>query len=620
MDRSKVGLCLVLSIFILVITGCSEALDVAESAPKVEAVPQAVSDESGVQTGEQVLESAVDPESQPIDEFFDESFKRILMRDPELITSEGMADYMRVRNDQLTNISDEYIRENYEIYAEIQAALHAYDRQALTPDEQVSYDVYDWYLDDLLRQQEFMYHDYPVSHFFVTSVPDSLFQLLTEYHPITDQQDVEDYLSRLSQVDEKFDQLIEGLELRKQAGIVVPKFALQQAMGNIRGLANSTASSMPYYSALQEKMQLLSSITPEDQESFLELAETEIESGVLPAYQALEAYLAELIEGAPNKIGLQQYEGGTEYYAHLLRHFTTTDMTPDEIHELGYQELARVQAEMRIIFDELGYPENENLEDSFQRVVQESGMLTGSEILAEYEAILEQAEGKLDVVFDVSPEAELIVVGGPTGGYYVSPALDGSRPGAFHAATSGSETIYTMPTLAYHEGVPGHHFQIALAREFDLPLFRNAASFLGYVEGWALYAEHLAAELGWYEDDPYGDLGRLQFEAWRAARLIVDTGIHTKGWSYNKAADFLAENTGLGSGWMNYEVGRYAVWPGQATSYMVGMLKILELREMAMEALGDQFDLKEFHNVVLRNGSMPLEILERVVEDYIDAK
>ena len=168
--------------------------------------------------------------------------------------------------------------------------------------------------------------------------------------------------------------------------------------------------------------------------------------------------------------------------------------------------------------------------------------------------------------------------------------------------------------------LPGHHFQITLAGEADLPLFRNVASFLGYVEGWALYAEYLAAELGWYDNDPYGNLGRLQFEAWRAARLVVDTGIHAKGWSYDQAADFLVENTGLSAGYMNWEVGRYAVWPGQAASYMVGMLKIRELRQMAMDSLGDQFDLKEFHNLILSNGSMPLEILEKVIEHYIASK
>jgi uncharacterized protein (DUF885 family) len=175
-----------------------------------------------------------------------------------------------------------------------------------------------------------------------------------------------------------------------------------------------------------------------------------------------------------------------------------------------------------------------------------------------------------------------------------------------------------MPTLAYHEGLPGHHLQIALAQESDLPLFRNVIGFTGYTEGWALYAEHLARELGWYEDDPYGELGRLQAQAFRAARLVVDTGLHAKGWSFDQAHEFMVENTGHDPGFMQFEVSRYVAWPGQATAYMVGMLRILDLRQRAMERLGERFDLRAFHEVVLSNGSMPLEILERVVEAWIE--
>lgn len=555
-----------------------------------------------------------------LNEFFDASFELILRRDPEGITSLGLADFFGLRNDQLTDISPAYIQQNYEIYAEILALLKTYDREILTANEQVSYDVYAWYLNDLVRQGEFMLYEYPLSHFFVTSVPYQTLDLFTELHPITDIQDVEDYIARLSQIDKKFDRLIEGLKLRSRAGIVVPQFSLRQALASVAEIANSPAEFTPFYRTLREKMGPISGIDLDLQEEYLKIAKTEIEFSVIPAYQKLAEYLTEIEKDAPTEIGVSQYENGEEYYAYVLHHFTTTDLTPDEVHELGYLELARVQAEMREIFNALGYPKDESLTQSFNRVASESGSLRGNQILARYDEILNEAEAGLDIAFDIQPRAKLVVIGGPSGGYYISPALDGSRPGAFYAATTGTESIYKMATLAYHEGLPGHHFQIALAGEADLPLFRNVVSFLGYVEGWALYAENLAEELGWYRDDPYGNLGRLQFEAWRAARLVVDTGIHTKGWSYSQAADFLVENTGLNAGHMNYEVGRYAVWPGQATSYLVGMLKILELRQKAMDELGDQFDLKEFHNVVLSNGAMPLEILEQVVEDYIQEK
>jgi uncharacterized protein (DUF885 family) len=227
----------------------------------------------------------------------------------------------------------------------------------------------------------------------------------------------------------------------------------------------------------------------------------------------------------------------------------------------------------------------------------------------------------LDTVVDIRPEAEVVVVGAPIGGYYVPAPLDGSRPGMFYASTGGPWVPkFNMPTIAYHEAIPGHHFQIAIAQEMDLPLFRNDLFFNGYGEGWALYAERLAWELGLYEDDPFGNLGRLQLELLRAVRLVVDTGLHAKQWTRAEAKAYVSEALGDPSGRWSHEVERYIVLPAQATGYKIGMLKILELRQRAMDELGEAFDLKEFHNLVLGSGSMPLDILERVVEDYIDAK
>jgi uncharacterized protein (DUF885 family) len=257
-------------------------------------------------------------------------------------------------------------------------------------------------------------------------------------------------------------------------------------------------------------------------------------------------------------------------------------------------------------------------------VAQDGGHVSGNRVLETYETLIEQADQNLDAVFDIRPRAEVIVIGASVGGFYIPGSFDGSRPGAFYAGVSDAgEALYGMPTLAYHEAIPGHHFQIAIAQESDLPSFRNGITFSAYTEGWALYAERLAWELGWYEDDPYGDLGRLQAEAFRAARLVIDTGIHAKGWTFDQAVAYMIDNVGYEPGDIvnpQHEVGRYIVWPGQSTAYKVGMFKILELRQGAMDQLGDRFDLKEFHSVVLGSGSMPLEILERVVDDYIERK
>ena len=299
----------------------------------------------------------------------------------------------------------------------------------------------------------------------------------------------------------------------------------------------------------------------------------------------------------------------------MLRHHTSTELTPEQIHDLGLVELERIQSEMRSIFADLGYPEGASLPEFYERVARESGSATGTDIQATYERIIAAAKREVAPVFNLLPKADVIVVGGPTGGYYMSPAVDGSRQGMFYARTVGNEPLFGMPTLAYHEAIPGHHFQIAIAQEVDLPTFRRGAEFTAYTEGWALYAERLAYELGFYEGDPYGNLGRLQAEAFRAARLVVDTGIHAKGWSFNQAVDFMVENTGKERRDMEYEVSRYIVLPGQATAYYVGFLKILELRQKAKEAMGDQFDLKAFHDFLLKNGAMPLDTLEQLFEN-----
>jgi uncharacterized protein (DUF885 family) len=275
---------------------------------------------------------------------------------------------------------------------------------------------------------------------------------------------------------------------------------------------------------------------------------------------------------------------------------------------------------MRKKFAALGYPEDGEIPGLYQRLAQDSGTLYGAALAEKYEEILEKADLESHSSFDLQPKQKLEVIGGDEGAFYSAGSLDGSRPGRFFVRTNGSEPVYKMKSLAYHEGIPGHHFQISLAQEADIPLFRNLLVFDGYAEGWALYAEYLAAELGWYKEDPYGDLGRLQYEALRACRMVADTGVHTKGWSYNQALNFLVSNSGIPWGFAEYEVLRYISYPAQATAYMTGKIEILRMKDMAKNSMGKAFDLREFHNVVLRNGSMPLNILERVIKDWIKSR
>jgi len=581
--------------------------------------PQPTSPSSTVVEASSGVEITASLEDLPIERFFEESFNQLVLRYPETITEEGLTQVFGTDNDQLNNLSDSYIRETQALEKAILELLRTYDRESLPPEQQVSYDVYEWYLDDLVRGHEFMYYDYPVTH-FITGVQNQTTNFFTDIHPVTNMQDAEDYITRLSQVDTKFKQLIEGLKLREDAGVVLPRFVIQWTVGDIRSIANAAPRSTPYYTSFAEKIRQMKGLSDEEQQALLEAAEVEIEASVIPAFKALADTLDQQAAIATSEDGVWKFPNGEAYYQYILSHHTSTDMTPDEIHDLGLQEVDRIQAEMRAIFTELDYPENESLHNLFGRVVADSGELYGQDIVAGYDAIINEANQKVGAAFDLRPKADVIVIGVPHGGYYIGPARDGSRPGAFYATQDGSETQFSMPSLAYHEAIPGHHFQIAIAQELDLPGFRTAVGSTAYTEGWALYAELLAHELGFYEDDPYGNLGRLQMEIFRAVRLVVDTGIHAKGWTFDQGVEYMQENTGMPPGQVQFEVSRYITWPGQATAYKIGMLKILELRQRAMEQLGDQFDLKEFHNVVLGNGSMALDVLDRVVQDYIDTK
>ena len=556
-----------------------------------------------------------------IDDFFEESWRELMLRNPEAILGEGLAGFYELQGVELTDISDAHIRETYQIYAALLEMLRTFDRDALSPEQQVSFDVYEWYLDDRLREQEFMYYDYPVT-FFITAVHQDVIHFFTDLHPVASKQDAEDYVTRLGLVDTKFEQLLEGLRLREEAGVVPPKFALQWSLGGINGIAGSGATRTPFYTSFAEKVNALD-LSAAEKQALQESAREAIDETVIPAFQSLADYVTDLQSNAPIDDGVWQFPNGEAYYAYILRHRTTTDMTPDEVYELGQQELERIHAEMRVIFDELGYPQDENLAELYDRVEKDGGYIEASQVFDTYTTLIEQAEQKLDAAFSVLPQADVIVVASPIKGMYVSGSYDGSRPGAFHAGPGDSaEPWYAMPTLAYHEAIPGHHFQIALAQEMDLPSFRKGMFFTSYAEGWALYAEQLAWELGWYDDDVYGNLGRLQHEAFRAARLVIDTGLHVEGWTFDQASAYLTENVGLEPGDSiepDHQIARYIVWPGQATTYKIGMIKMLELRQRAMDQLGERFDLQEFHNVVLLNGPMPLSVLERVVDDYIAA-
>ncbi|MGC1122154.1 MAG: DUF885 domain-containing protein [Candidatus Methanofastidiosia archaeon] len=571
----------------------------------------------------------------PIDEFFDDSFKELLLRYPEWVTALGISEELGIRNDTLNDLSDEYIRETQELESAILGLLREYDRSSLTREQQISYDAYEWYLDDLVRGHQFMYYNYPM-HQFLLSYHDELVRLFTEYHTLTDKGDCEDYIARLYSVDTQVDQLLAGMKKREELGIIPPTFILgmtREMLVEFLGSSSKDPStingkSILFYTHLADKVEEID-LQQEEKDALLEEALKAIEESVLPAYVDLLAYIEYLETVATSEAGVWKFPNGDEYYQYMLRHETSTELTAEEIYQMGLEEVDHIQQEMREAFDQLGYPQDASISSLIERAITEGGFINTynqsgkDEVIHTYEDILDEVNQRLDEVFDVRPKAELIVVGetgyGGGGGYYVQASLDGSRPGAFHTGIGDSFVYkYRMPTIAYHEAIPGHYFQVSIAQELDVPLFSNDIVGNGYAEGWALYAEHLAYELGLYEDNPYGNIGRLHLELLRAVRLVTDTGIHYKRWTREEAKTYMKKI--MGDDGSSNEVDRYVVLPAQATGYMVGMIKMLELRQKAMDELGDKFDIKEFHHVILCNGGMPLTLLEKVVQDYIDSK
>jgi len=438
-----------------------------------------------------------------IDQFFDESYKKLLLREPETLTYANISQEFGLRDDQLNNLSDAYLRQTQQLEAAILDLLRTYDREQLTPEQQLSYDIYEWNLDNRVRGHQFMYNDYPLTH-FVFSYDFALNELLTEIHLLKTKENAEDYISRLSQVNRQVDQLLEGLKLREEAGVIAPDFIVNMAQGNLRNYlgmrSNDPATidprQLPVFSVFSESIEDIPDLTTDEKTAFREAALQEIDSSFIPGYIKLIDYLDYLETIATSDAGVWKFPNGEEYYAYKLRDETSTDLTPEEIHQLGLAEVDRIKAEMRQVFNELGYPADESFGNLLGRAIAEGGSYDTStqagidEYIAGVEAIIAEADQRMAEVFDIGPSSRVKVVGGQGCCYYTPGAADGSRPGAYHIGITGSNpNKFDERTTAYHEAVPGHHYQIATSQSLDLPIFRREETYNGFVEGWALYAE-----------------------------------------------------------------------------------------------------------------------------------
>jgi uncharacterized protein (DUF885 family) len=561
----------------------------------------------------------IDLQGLPLDEFYFESYDALLQRTPELIVWRGLTGVFPPDSIGLNNLSDAYQRETFAMHQVVLEMLQTYDRSALTTDEQLTYDIYEWQQQDEIDRLEFIYYDFVATYNFYGIHRDTL-NFFTAAHPLETRQDAEDYVTRLNAVDEKFGQVGAHLNLQNGAGVIEPALTLDAAIFYLGEIADVAANTTPYYTVFVDKVNNIAGLSAADRQALIDSALSAVTDSVIPAYRQLRQTMQSLLANAPSSIGVGQYPLGAEYYSNSLKHHTTTDLTAAEVHQLGLDELLRIQAEMRVIFDQLGYPQNETMQELFARVEADGGIIPAVDVKPTYESMVAFAEQNLAAAFDIFPSAPVVVAEDDFGGYYISPSYDGTRPGAFYAGTLNDEAYFRMPSLTFHESVPGHHTQIAIQMDQDTPVFRKMSRVTAFVEGWALYAERLAYELNWYNNDPYGDLGRLQYEALRATRLVVDTGIHSMGWSFDQSVQYLEDNLGVSNGSAQGAAGRYSVVPAQATAYMVGMLQILAARQRAIDALGAQFDLIEFHRLLLGNGAVPMDIMNREVDRWIQEK
>lgn len=563
------------------------------------------------------------------------TFLKFALKGPELLTMLGLLEKFGLHghNARLSDASEAFQDKMFRFVHRDQRILRSYNRDRQDKATRLTTDVMDFFLEDILRGEAFRYHNYPVNQMFGIQSETPNFMLTL--HPVVSRLEAKNYIKRLGKFGVKFDQVLEGLVIREQKGILPPKFVIRRVLDEMTAFVGKPARDNPLYTVFKDKLEKLGKIGEKDRLQLLEAAGSEITQTVYPAYQRLIAYFTDLEKNATTDDGVWKLPNGDAYYAECLRSNTTTDYTPEEVHETGLREVARIESEMAAILEKLGYTGVKNAPKKLAEFTREERFLYPntdegrSAALADYQNILDGIDAALDPYFILRPKAALKVERVPefrektsAGAYYQIADLSGKRPGVFFAnlRDMGEVHKFGMKTLSYHEGIPGHHFQLATAQELKgLPIFRRLVPFTAYAEGWALYAEKLAREIGMYKDDPYGELGYLDSELFRAVRLVVDTGIHFKKWTREEAIEYMEAHTASAHESVVSEIERYIVMPGQACAYKIGEIKMVELRERAKQALGERFDLRKFHQVVLMNGSMPLRILDQLVDDYIAA-
>ena len=567
--------------------------------------------------------------SQQANQLFDDIFDEGIDRNPM------MQSYLGIKKDydKWNDLSEENALKEFEITKQNLKRVQAIDPKNLDKQTALSRKLFIQKLENQIADHKWRHHNYPVNqmHGFHSSIP----AFLINQHSIADVKQAEDYISRLVGIEVLLGQLVDQLKIRQEKGIIAPKFVFPHVIGDSQNILtgapfddSADSTLLADFSGKIEKLE----ITDEEKQALLNKAKEALLEHVKPGYTALISYLQDLEKVADTRDGAWKFPDGETFYNNALKRTTTTDLTAEQIHEIGLKEVERIHNEMRSIMKKVNFDgdlaaffEFMRHDKQFYYADDEAGR---TRYLSEATALIDEMKGHLDELFITKPKADLVVKRveafrekSAGKAFYQQPAPDGTRPGYYYANLYKMEAMptYQMAALAYHEGIPGHHMQIAMKQELKgIPKFRRFGSYTAYTEGWGLYSEMIPKEIGFYQD-PYSDFGRLAMELWRACRLVVDTGIHVKKWTVEQGINYYVDNTPNAKSDAVKMAERHVVMPSQATAYKVGMLKIIELREKAKVALGDKFDIRQFHEVVLSSGPVPLNVLENLVDSYIGA-
>lgn len=560
---------------------------------------------------------AQDPPTDQLHQLFEEAWEFRLQENPLFATSVGVHEY----NDELPEVSVEAAQRRLERERGFLNRLHEIDRGARSPEEKLNYDLFEQIRENRIAELEYRTFLTPITNrsgFHVS------FPQLPDRMPLETVADYEDYIARLAGFNRYAQQHIDLMQTGLEQGYSLPQVVLEDIEGSITPHIVEDPTEHQLYEPFTS---FPDRISKTERKRLRSQGMTAIDTSVVPGFEAFHTFMRDTyVPNARDTIAASALPEGEAYYKYRVRYYTTLDRNPQEVHQTGLEEVKRIRAEMMDIVEQQGYDDFDTFVE-FLRTDDQFYADSPEELLKETSYVLKRMDGKLPELFNTLPrmsygirEVPNYIAPRTTTAYYQRPAGDGTRAGFYYVNTHdlSSRPLYEIEALSLHEAVPGHHLQIALQQELeDLPPFRRHSSFTAFVEGWALYAERLGLEAGFYED-PYSNFGRLSYEMWRALRLVVDTGMHAMGWSRQEAIDYMLENSALTETNVINEVDRYISWPGQALAYKMGELKIRELRDRAEATLGSEFDVRTFHDVILENGSLPLSLLEEQVNDYIE--